>query len=113
MRNKAPKIASLLCAFVFLATGAAAFGVQAEKPPTAERHKAYRVDCAGCHGTSDKKQFDHKKCLACHESYAKVAERTKKLARNPHKSHYGEVECNACHHGHKADESLCAQCHQD
>jgi len=82
MRNKAARIASLPCAF--LATGAAAFGALAEKPPTAERHKAYRVD-----------------------------ERTKKLSRNPHKSHYGEVECNACHRGHEADESLCAQCHQD
>jgi fumarate reductase flavoprotein subunit len=102
-----------IAAFLILAFGAVPAYPEAKSLPTAERHKAYGVKCEDCHGSKDKKQFDHKQCLSCHESYEKVAERTKKLARNPHKSHYGEIECNACHHGHKADEYLCAQCHQD
>lgn len=102
-----------VCLCMFLA-GSVSSGVWgASRPPTAERHKEYGVDCAGCHEAKEKKQFDYKQCLVCHESYLKVAERTKKLERNPHKNHYGEAECNACHQGHKADEFPCAQCHQN
>ena len=100
-----------ICLCVLFAVGGVSSGAWAGKLTTAERHKEYGIDCAGCHGANEKKLFDHKQCLGCHESYVKVAERTRKLERNPHKSHYGEVECIACHQGHKADESLCAQCH--
>ena len=109
--GKASVLFACLCAL--LVVGGVSSSVRAEQLPTAERHKEYKVDCAGCHGAKDKKQLDYKQCLVCHESYAKVAERTNKLKRNPHKSHYGEAECTACHQGHKADEFLCAQCHQD
>jgi hypothetical protein len=83
------------------------------RPSTADRHKAYGIECSGCHDNKDKKVFDYKQCLSCHESYKKVAERTKALDRNPHKSHYGNLECNACHHGHRPDENFCSKCHPD
>ncbi|WP_168205913.1 cytochrome c3 family protein [Geobacter sp. FeAm09] len=91
--------------------GASQVCAESNKPFTADRHKTYGVTCKDCHGDQDKKNFNYKQCLACHDSYQKVAERTKKREFNPHKSHYDDVECNACHHGHKVDENFCATCH--
>lgn len=103
---------TLLSITVTLVCAVSCYSHAAEKrPATAERHKTYGIECNGCHGAQDKKNFNYKLCLSCHESYAKVAERTKKLSFNPHKSHYEDLECNACHHGHKADENFCATCH--
>ena len=39
-------------------------------------------------------------CLQCHQSYDALAEKTKNLEPNPHKSHLGAVNCVECH---KAD----------
>jgi hypothetical protein len=57
------------------------------------------------------------KCLQCHEhnSYTDLASRTEwlveKIQRNPHKSHYGELECSNCHNMHRPSEDYCSQCH--
>lgn len=98
-----------MVSLLFLGSGAL-WAVQ-EKPFTAERHKANGVNCSGCHGNGAKAAPSVEKCLSCHGSYEKLAERTKKLARNPHASHYGDLDCTLCHHGHKVDENYCGSCH--
>lgn len=53
-------------------------------------------------------------CLACHEhgNYAELAEATADRERNPHESHWGEMECRLCHKMHKPSELYCTQCHE-
>ena len=103
--------ASIFMIFTVLVNAAMYSHAAESRPYTADRHKAYGVECKQCHADQDKNIFDYRSCLSCHESYQKVAERTRKRSRNPHKSHYGDLECNVCHHGHKADEDYCATCH--
>jgi Cytochrome c3 len=58
-------------------------------------------------------------CLRCHVSYAYLANRTKNLkgpdgfplGRNPHDSHWGQLDCGICHKMHRASVDLCAGCH--
>ena len=58
-------------------------------------------------------------CLRCHGSYADLAVRTKNLkgpygvalGRNPHDSHWGQIDCGICHKMHKTSVDLCAGCH--
>ena len=80
---------------------------------TADRHIKRGLTCTQCHGEGAKKPVVKTQCLACHSSYAEVAERTEGLDPNPHDSHQGEVECNQCHKGHKPDELSCTACHSD
>ncbi|PKN26684.1 MAG: hypothetical protein CVU64_17380 [Deltaproteobacteria bacterium HGW-Deltaproteobacteria-21] len=36
------------------------------------------------------------------------------MIRNPHtKPHSLDLDCNACHHGHSADENYCSSCHKE
>ena len=53
-------------------------------------------------------------CLTCHESFAKLklSPRVTRLERNPHDGHYPDLDCNNCHHGHKAQENYCDSCHK-
>jgi hypothetical protein len=103
----------MLALVMALVCGANYVHAEGDKPSTADRHKTHGIECEGCHKDKDKTLFDYKQCLSCHESYEKVAERTKKLERNPHKSHYHNLPCTTCHHGHKPDENFCAPCHPD
>jgi fumarate reductase flavoprotein subunit len=80
---------------------------------TADRHLARGLVCEQCHGSGEKKPVTKEQCLLCHVSYARVAKRTKNLDPNPHDSHQGEIECNKCHSGHKADASFCGTCHKE
>ena len=58
-------------------------------------------------------------CLRCHVSYAYLADRTKDLkgpdgfplGRNPHDSHWGQLDCGICHKMHKTSIDYCAECH--
>ena len=58
-------------------------------------------------------------CLHCHGSYEELASLTKNLkgpdgfplGRNPHDSHWGQIDCGICHKMHKASVDLCAGCH--
>ena len=50
-------------------------------------------------------------CLGCYGDYPKVAMQTKKLDPNPHDLHLGEIECEKCHHSHKASVNACNACH--
>jgi hypothetical protein len=87
----------------------------AAKPPLAERHQAAGLACDACHQeTPPRAAAPIATCLACHGgSYEKLAEKTQAATpRNPHESHEGEIECEACHHGHKPSVDYCARCHQ-
>jgi len=58
-------------------------------------------------------------CLQCHGSYADLAEATKNLqgpdgfllGRNPHNSHWGQIDCGICHKMHKPSVDFCSGCH--
>ena len=52
-------------------------------------------------------------CLQCHQSYDALAEKTKNLEPNPHKSHLGAVNCVECHKADKPSkqpELMCNSC---
>lgn len=52
-------------------------------------------------------------CMQCHGDYAKLAELTKSLTPNPHRSHMGEVNCVECHQPDKLQpELMCNSCHK-
>jgi hypothetical protein len=88
---------------------------QEKRPFTADRHKALKIACAGCHGEdAPKKAAPAETCKKCHQSIEAVAEKTKNLKPNPHKNHITEgmdVACTQCHGSHKADDIICERCH--
>lgn len=91
--------------FVFASTAYAA--------GTADRHTAMGVKCESCHVTKDKTVPVRKAaCLTCHQSYAKMAERTAKVHPNPHYNHFGDRDCSTCHKGHEKSVLTCDQCHK-
>lgn len=61
------------------------------------------------------RKFSMDWCFRCHEhgTYAELAERTADRERNPHDSHYGQLECRLCHRVHQTSELYCATCHDD
>lgn len=79
----------------------------------ADRHQAKGLNCAACHRESPPKAaVPSEICLQCHGPADKLAEKTSAVQpHNPHDSHLGEIACDQCHHGHKAPENACAQCH--
>ncbi len=73
--------------------------------------------CTTCHGTNSVEknkipddQYDlNKKCVACHGSYDKLADKTKKY--DPHASHLYDVSCTVCHSAHSQPKLICNDCH--
>ena len=105
-----------------------------ESPPyLAHAHAEENIACLDCHEPTigqqvqegikfvtgdyeiplEERRFDKEWCLRCHEhgSYEELIQRTEELERNPHDSHYGEMECRICHKMHRASVDYCAQCH--
>jgi hypothetical protein len=84
--------------------------VQQEKKHLAKfNKKAYKVPL-------EEREYSNDLCFRCHGSYQEIIERTKDykgkgLSRNPHESHYGEIDCNLCHKAHRASIDYCSQCH--
>jgi Cytochrome c3 len=83
---------------------------------SSDKHIKTGLNCDSCHG-SEKVAAGAKvgmdKCLSCHGPYDKLAKRTENLILNWHANpHYGELDCNECHHGHRADENSCRRCHK-
>ena len=84
----------------------------AQSPFLGDKHENMGVDCSGCHKEDPpKEKVPMAVCLGSHEDYPKVAAKTNKLDPNPHDSHLGEIECEKCHHAHKASVNFCATCH--
>ncbi len=51
------------------------------------------------------------KCLECHGNFSALAEMTKAITPNPHASHMGRVQCNACHTWKATPKLMCNDCH--
>lgn len=96
----------------------------AEKGDLAQIHKKADVKCGQCHGSKipekSAKKNKHlnlatkENCLKCHGSYAELGEKTKGIApweENPHKNHFGELECFVCHKVHEPSVYFCQTCH--
>lgn len=54
-------------------------------------------------------------CFRCHGSYEEIIPPTAPevlgAERNPHDSHFGQLECNVCHNMHRESVDYCAGCH--
>ncbi|MCL1926822.1 MAG: cytochrome c3 family protein [Syntrophorhabdaceae bacterium] len=77
------------------------------------RNGAYCLDCHKDY-TDEYMAGDTKSaCAGCHGDDEEMAKKTAgtKYMHNPHKSHYVDLKCSACHSGHKPFEDFCAQCH--
>ncbi|MCX5818982.1 MAG: cytochrome c3 family protein [Deltaproteobacteria bacterium] len=80
-------------------------------------HARQDVTCSGCHAkrlptTEDTVEND--RCLSCHDSYEKLAEKTTSAQfpkRNPHQSHLVGLDCTKCHMAHGESKVYCLQCH--
>jgi hypothetical protein len=80
-----------------------------------DKHIKTGLTCDSCHGAAKVAagaEVGMAKCLSCHGPYEQLAKRMETMSRNPHKSHYDELDCNVCHHGHRADENYCGSCHK-
>ncbi|MBJ6749237.1 flavocytochrome c [Geomonas sp. Red421] len=83
--------------------------------PLAKLHEG-KATCADCHGSSKKISVDdsekgvNKNCVGCHGTLAEMGKKSQEEV-NPHKSHLGDINCTACHHGHTASWAYCLSCH--
>jgi hypothetical protein len=100
------------------------------------KHAKAGVGCMDCHQVPIEKQREHvekarsktydaplrereygnEACFSCHESYKELIEATKdflgkELPRNPHESHYQDLDCNLCHKAHRVSVDYCSMCH--
>ena len=99
--------------FILFCLSSLTFTAEQKTQFLADRHVARGVQCVSCHTqTPPSELIKQDKCLACHESYEKIAVRTEDLDINPHRTHMGEVECMACHRGHSQGEMVCNECHK-
>jgi hypothetical protein len=79
----------------------------------ADKHASAGVSCTKCHKSVPPVGPEGAgACVGCHGDLPKVAERTQRLAHNPHSSHRDDLECDACHHAHKPSVDRCTPCHQ-
>jgi fumarate reductase flavoprotein subunit len=77
-----------------------------------DKHVGAGLACASCHRDAPPpKAPEMTVCTGCHGTYLQIAAKTASDQPNPHASHLGQIPCAACHHVHRASESLCDQCH--
>jgi hypothetical protein len=83
---------------------------------SSDKHIKTGLNCDSCHETAKvaaETKVGMAKCLSCHGPYEKLVKRTEKISRNPHTyPHHEDLDCNVCHHGHRADEYYCGSCHK-
>ena len=60
-----------------------------------------------------KRKFSQDMCLKCHISLEYHADRTDFLTRNPHFSHWPDLQCTSCHISHGEQVDYCSQCHEN
>lgn len=80
-------------------------------------HRSKGVYCLACHTSyvDDLEVTETKdNCIKCHGGYDKLVQmKTRRpYENNPHKSHYPDLKCDVCHHGHKEFTDYCGQCHK-
>ena len=107
------RLGFLMAALLVLVSATALWAGGSE--PLAKLHQG-NAACADCHGSGKKITVDdgekgvNKKCVGCHGTLAEMGRKSKEEV-NPHKSHLGDVNCTACHHGHIASWAYCLSCH--
>lgn len=79
-------------------------------------HQQKGLYCLGCHKDyvdEDQATDTQAQCVQCHGDYDEMIKKTTKSTyeNNPHKSHFVDLKCSACHRGHKEFEDSCAKCH--
>ena len=60
-----------------------------------------------------RRKFGEDMCTGCHIGIEYQAVRTDFLARNPHRGHYPDLRCGACHLAHAKQVDLCGSCHDN
>lgn len=113
-------IAALSAAIALSICSLSSTSAGAAMPALKPHHQAIK-DCGACH-TADNAVAGNAfvvpsdtTCIACHGSYADLANKTSGLDEpNPHKSqHYGEgIACTACHKEHQPSKAYCNECHE-
>jgi hypothetical protein len=82
-------------------------------------HARKNVTCAGCHGKrlpAREDTVENDRCLSCHGSPEKLAEKTMSAVfpkRNPHQSHLVALDCTKCHLVHGESKVYCLECHSN
>lgn len=57
--------------------------------------------------------FGDEMCNGCHVSLEFQAAKTDHLRRNPHRGHYPDLRCGACHLAHDRQVDFCGRCHDN
>jgi nitrate/TMAO reductase-like tetraheme cytochrome c subunit len=60
-----------------------------------------------------RRKFNEEMCNGCHVGMEYQAARTDFLPRNPHRGHYPDLRCSACHLAHAQQVDLCGSCHDN
>ena len=97
-------------------------------------HRRAKVGCKDCHadytvvdemrsvvayamGDYDevflRQKFDDGMCNGCHVGLEYQAAKTDHLRRNPHRGHYPDLRCGACHMAHARQIDYCGRCHDN
>lgn len=88
--------------------------------PEADKHHAFNVACATCHGVDNPTgaPVSDAACVTCHDwetlaaSTADLKDMENRM-ENPHDSHIGQVSCLLCHANHQDSVYYCLTCHPD
>ncbi len=84
------------------------------KIPLSHLHLLSDISCSDCHGKKKKEtSLSSDDCHTCHDGFDAIVSLTSSIEPNPHDSHYGEMDCDVCHHLHSPSENFCNQpgCH--
>jgi nitrate/TMAO reductase-like tetraheme cytochrome c subunit len=60
-----------------------------------------------------RRKFGDGMCTGCHIGIVYQAARSDFLARNPHRGHYPDLRCTACHMAHAKQVDYCGSCHDN
>ena len=112
MTMRAVAIAAVTLAWLLAGVGLTVAQAPAGKAKVlADRHVSTGLACDSCHGATRPVDVPAATCVSCHGPYAELMKKTAKQVRNPHDSHYPDLECTTCHRGHQPLENFCATCH--
>ena len=105
------KITTIFFSMLMLCIGGASIA-NAQEFKWQEHHLKQGIKCASCHGSDVKAVISNDSCLKCHGSYDKLADQTKDMHINVHKSpHFKDLECTSCHTSHNETTAFCQDCH--
>ena len=108
----------LLCAVCISISFVPSYSIEpAQNSLLADKHSKAGINCQGCdQETPPAKPVATVTCSKCHGNSETLAQRTQKMAPNPHASPHeasSAIKCESCHHAHKPSENSCATCHSE